>query len=90
MAEWERFPCAAHMINHAVKNGLDNGEELPEIKTLIDKCKSIVTYFKYSGIATHELKKAAESRGTCRKATALVQEVRNCGRILVITCWKDH
>lgn len=77
LAEWTRFPCAAHMINLAVRNGLDN-EEVPEVKMLIDKCKSIVSFFKHSVKATSALKRAAEAeerQGLGIKATALVQEV---------------
>lgn len=72
---FDRFPCVAHMINLAVKHGLDNKEELPEVKKLVEKCKSIVCHFKHSAKATQELKRTAELTGMDGKATALVQEV---------------
>lgn len=75
IAEWDRFPCMAHMINLAVKNAIDNKEDLPTVKSLIDKCKTIVGHFSHSVAASNDLKEAAEARGNGSRATALIQEV---------------
>jgi len=47
-------------------------EKLPDLKQLIDKIKSIVSYFKYSIVAADELRKIQSTSETSLK---LIQEV---------------
>ena len=72
LAQWERFPCIAHMINLSVKAGIES-DDIPEVKHVIEKCKAIVTHFKHSSNATQALKEAAGKKAG--KATTLIQEV---------------
>lgn len=51
----KQLSCFAHTLNLVPNNVLD---ENPNIKELINKVKSIVTFFKQSVIATDELRKA--------------------------------
>lgn len=74
LLDWPRFPCTAHMINLAVKAGIEAKDNLP-IKKVLEKCRGIVGHFKHSSIATHQLKKTAEVNGNGRNATCLIQEV---------------
>ena len=50
----QHLPCVAHTINLVVQDCLSNDK----IKTLLAKCKSIVTFFKSSTIAYAKLKEA--------------------------------
>lgn len=47
-------------------------EKLPDLKLLIDKIKSIISYFKHSVIAADEFRKSQNASGTSLK---LIQEV---------------
>lgn len=88
MCGFERFPCVAHTLNLAVQAGLaidglrSNSEKK---KGLLDKCKSIVSHFKHSQIATANLRENAEmlekqNPGSVGKCQQLLQEV-------IITFW---
>ena len=49
---WQRFGCYGHQINLMVKNALSS----PEVKCLMGKAKSLVTFFHQSPSATDPLK----------------------------------
>ncbi|XP_018404098.1 PREDICTED: zinc finger BED domain-containing protein 1-like [Cyphomyrmex costatus] len=61
--------CLAHSINLIPAKIFD---KLPDLKVLINKIKSIVTYFKHSVLASDELRKNQRASGTSLK---LIQEV---------------
>lgn len=61
--------CLAHSINLIPAKMF---EKLSDLKVLIDKVKSIVTYFKHSVVAADELRKNQRASGTSLK---LIQDV---------------
>lgn len=72
---WDRFPCVAHILNLAVRAGLN----VPGVQEVVGKCKNIVTFFKHSSHATANLrancellKEAGDPVGKCQQ---LIQEV---------------
>lgn len=61
--------CFSHSINLIPAKMF---EKLPDLKLLIDKIKSIVSYFKHSVVAADEFRKSQSASGTPLK---LIQEV---------------
>ena len=53
LIKWNHLPCFAHTINLIVSNSLD---EVPEVASLIQSCKNIVSFFHKSTKATDKLK----------------------------------
>ncbi|CAH1958581.1 unnamed protein product [Acanthoscelides obtectus] len=53
-------PCVAHTLNLITKEALNENDCL---KQLISKCKTLISYFKHSGLATNKLKKSQEDIG---------------------------
>lgn len=54
-------PCVAHTLNLIMKEALNGCDGL---KNLITKCKTLIAYFKHSGIATGKLKKCQQDMDT--------------------------
>jgi len=65
----KHLTCFAHSINLIPAKMF---EKLPDLKLLIDKIKSIVSYFKHSVVAADEFRKSQSASGTYLK---LIQEV---------------
>lgn len=65
----KHIACFSHSINLIPAKMF---EKLPDLKLLIDKIKSIVSYFKHSVIAADEFRKSQSASGTSLK---LIQEV---------------
>lgn len=63
------LPCFAHTLNLVVQDSL----KLKEVDCVIKKCKSLVTYFKSSNIATHKL--ITEQENQNKKPLKVIQEV---------------
>ncbi|XP_060855262.1 E3 SUMO-protein ligase ZBED1-like [Metopolophium dirhodum] len=63
------LPCFAHTLNLVVQDSL----KLKEVDHVIKKCKSLVTYFKSSNIATHKL--ITEQENQNKKPLKVIQEV---------------
>ncbi|CAI6371303.1 unnamed protein product [Macrosiphum euphorbiae] len=63
------LPCFAHTLNLVVQDSL----KLKEVDCVIKKCKSLVTYFKNSNIATHKL--ITEQENQNKKPLKVIQEV---------------
>ncbi len=51
---FDHFGCCAHVMNLGVNKAL----AVPEVKSLIGKCRKLVQAFKQSGLRTSHLKKA--------------------------------
>jgi len=52
-AGWRHYPCFAHTLNLVVKDAI---KESPETVHLLEKCRSIVSFFHHSTKATEKLK----------------------------------
>uniref|UniRef100_A0A672ST01 HAT C-terminal dimerisation domain-containing protein n=1 Tax=Sinocyclocheilus grahami TaxID=75366 RepID=A0A672ST01_SINGR len=52
-AGWKHYPCFAHTLNLVVKDAI---KASPEIFHLLEKCRSIVSFFHHSTKATEKLK----------------------------------
>lgn len=63
-------PCFAHNLNLIIKNALQDCETL---KTVVDKCKAIVSHFRHSTLASDKLKKI--QRDLKKKELKLIQHV---------------
>lgn len=75
LAGWLHVPCFAHTLNLVVTDALNSNHEL---KQLLSRCRSLVTYFKQTAKATAKLKELAGSNSI----KTLKQEALPVGTVL--------